>query len=110
VNGNTLRLALVLIGVLVGINVTITGWVAKNVVELKERMATQTARVTAMEDVRVEESRLSDRDRLETRSDLQHDIDTHDYAHRSLEKRIELLAGAIEDLTDTIREGNIEVR
>lgn len=38
-NGNTLKLSLFLIGVLVSINIAVSGWALTNIVELREDMA-----------------------------------------------------------------------
>jgi len=68
VNGNGLKMALALLGILGAINVALSGWALNSIVHLREDMAGQMVRVNAIED-----NRFTERDGME----LERRLDTH---------------------------------
>ena len=65
-------LALFLIGILVSVNVTLTGWALTNIVEMRETAAGDHARMEQIED-----SRFTDANGLQLKAELTEKIDHH---------------------------------
>ncbi len=71
-NGGGLKIALMLIGILVSINIAITSWALTNIVEIREALAVEKGRLTA-----IESTRFRDSDGLQLRADMVYEINTH---------------------------------